>query len=201
MNENPSTNNPTIRKTQVICLWDRQRRMLDFYNLPGTMYVALGKTSAWADENDSNISDTYPPMPSETMTDIEEMIGMQRIQWKKFAKVYVNPTSEEKDDKDTIYYKGLYYKTTNDVDKAIAEGYTTVMLMMTSDRDQYFPVGIAYRQVGVYVMVDETDRYLSYEQFKRLGKDRQGHLAAVENFMPLTRQLDQLEKHFVAFDF
>lgn len=201
MNPNPTTSAAVVRKTQVITLWDRQRRMMDFYNLPKTMYIALGKTSAWSDPDDPDISDTYPPMPSETMTQISEMIGMQRIQWKKFAKVYVNPTSDEKDNSNTVYYKGLYYETTNDIDYAIENGFTSIMLMMQADRDEYFPTGIAYRQVGLYVEVDNTDRYLSYEQYMNLSEEARGHLAAVENLMPVTRQDDQLEKIFVCFDF
>lgn len=202
MNENPSEYRAEeIRKTQVLTLWDRQRRMQDFYNLPKTMYVGLAKTTPWVDENDPDISDTFPPMPDERMTELEELIGMQRVQWKKFAKPYITPTSEEKDAADTVYYKGLYYKTTNDIDLAISDGYTAVMLMMTSDRDQYFPVGLAYRQVGLFVEVDHTDRYLDDEQYLQLSEEKRGHLCAVENFMPLSRQLNQSEKHLLLIEF
>lgn len=163
MNPNPTVEpKTTIRKTQVVTLWDRQRRMQDFYNLPYTMYIALGKTSEWTDPDDPDISDKYQPMPSETTTQIEEMIGMQRIQWKKFAKVMINPTSDQKDGKglhegnQAIYYKGLYYETTDDLDYAIENEFTSIMVMIQADRDEYFPVSIAYRQVGLYVMVNMT---------------------------------------------
>lgn len=202
MNENPSEYSATVvRKTQILTLWDRQRRMQDFYNLPKTMYVGLAKTTPWVDANDPDISDTFPPMPDEKMTRLEELIGLQRVQWKKFAKAYITPTSEEKDAKDTVYYKGLYYKTTNDLDYALENGFTAVMLMMTSDRDQYFPVGISYRQVGLYVGVNHTDRYLDDEQFYQLSEEDRGNLCAVENFMPLSRQLDQMEKHLLLIEF
>lgn len=190
-----------VRKTQVITLYDRQRRMQDFYNLPNSMYIGLAKTSPWVDPNDSDISDTFPPMPNERMTQLEELIGMQRVQWKKFAKAYVTPTTEEKEASDTVYYKGLYYKTTNDLDTALSEGYTSVMLMMTADRDQYFPVGVAFRQVGLFTEVQSTDRYLDDEQFYQLSEEARGHLTAVENFMPLTRQLDQMEKVLMLIEF
>lgn len=202
MNENPNElNTATVRKTQVITLYDRQRRMLDTYNLPGMTYIALGRTSPWKDSNNPDISDTYPPMPSETMTDIEDMIGMQRIEWKKFAKVYISPTTEQKESKDTVYYKGLYYKTTTDAEEAIRDGYTSVMYQMTADREQYFPIGVEFRQVGLYYMVDETDKYLTAEQYKKLPEERRGHLACVSNYMPLTRQSDQLEKFLITVDF
>lgn len=189
------------RKTQVVTLWDRQRRMMDFYGLEGTMYIALAKSSSWSDPDDSDISDTYPPIPDETATALDELIGMQRIQWKKYAKPYITPTSSEKDDPATVYYKGLYYKTTTDLDVALAEGFTSVMLMMTADRDQYFPVDISYRQVGLYVQVGVNDEYLDDEQFNMLPEDKKGHLAAIENFEPVSRQLDQMEKFFMLMEF
>lgn len=189
------------RKTQVITLWDRQRRMMDFFGLDGTMYIALAKSSPWSDPDDPDISDTYPPIPDETATELTELIGMQRIQWKKYAKPYITPTSEEKDDANTVYYKGLYYKTTSDLNVALAEGFTSVILMMTADRDQYFPVDISYRQVGLYVQVGVNDEYLDDEQFNMLPEDKKGHLAAIENFEPVSRQLDQMEKFFMLLEF
>lgn len=189
------------RKTQVITLWDRQRRMMDFFGLDGTMYIALAKSSPWSDPDDPDISDTYPPIPDETATELTELIGMQRIQWKKYAKPYITPTSEEKDDANTVYYKGLYYKTTSDLSVALAEGFTSVILMMTADRDQYFPVDISYRQVGLYVQVGVNDEYLDDEQFNMLPEDKKGHLAAIENFEPVSRQLDQMEKFFMLLEF
>lgn len=189
------------RKTQVVTLWDRQRRMQDFYNLPGTMYVALARTTPWSDANDPDISDTYPPIPDERATELDDLIGMQRIQWKKYAKPYITPTSDEKDDPNTVYYKGLYYKTTTDIDVAIAEGFTSVIVMMTADRDQYFPVDLSYRQVGLYVGVGVNDVYLDDEQFNLLPDDKKGNLAAIENFEPVSRQLDQMEKFFLLMEF
>lgn len=206
MNPNPNVTVETlVRKTQVMTLWDRQRRMMDFYNLgvnSGThTYVALARTTPWTDPDDPEVSDTYPPMPSEEMTQVDDLIGMQRIQWMKFAKPYINPTSEQKDDPNSVYYKGLYYQTTDDVDYALSHKFTSLMLLMTADRDQYFPVGVSYRQVGLYVEVNKSDVYLSPEEYAQLSTANKGHLVAVENFMPLTRQLDQLEKHWICLDF
>ena len=73
--------------------------------------------------------------------------------------------------------------------------------MMVSDRDQYFPVGISYRQVGLFVEVNHTDIYLDDEQFYQLKEEDRGHLCAIENFMPLSRQLDQAEKHLLLIEF
>lgn len=201
MNPNPNElTSPVVRKTQCFTLFDRQRRMLDYYNLPGTMYVSLGKKTAWKDNTNPKISDSYPPNPSETMTEIPELIGMQRINWKKFAKPYTNPTTEQKELKDTVNYKGLYYQTTNDVDYALENGFTTLMIMMNADRDQYFPVGVQFRQVCLIAMVDETEVYLTAEEYNALPANKKGHILTIENFMPLYRQEDQNEKVFIAIN-
>lgn len=190
-----------VRKTQVVTLWQRQKQMQDFYNNDGTMYIGLARTSPWSDPDDSDISDTFPPIPDETMTQLDDLVGMQRITWKKYAKPYVAPTSEQKDADGTVYYKGLYYETTNDLDYAIENGFTAIMCLMTADRDEYFPVDLSIRQVGLFVNVGSTNRYLDNDEYQQLSEEAKGHLVAVENFMPISRQLDQLEKYYFLMQF
>lgn len=190
-----------VRKTQVVTLYMRQLQMQNFYNTPNTMYIGLAKTTPWQDENDPDISDTFPPIPDEKMSALDSLVGMQRITWKKYAKPYVAPTSAQKDADNTVYYKGLYYETTNDLTYAIENGFTAVMCLMTADRDEYFPVDISIRQVGLYVNVNSTNRYLDNEEFASLTTEDKGHLVAVENFMPISRQADQLEKYFFLLQF
>ena len=195
-----NTTNVTLVNTQCFSLLDRQRRMLDYYNLPGTMYIALGKQTAWVDASDTRISDTFPPSPSESMTSVQELIGMQRIAWKKFAKPYLNPTTEQKEATSTVQYKGLYYQTTNDVDYALANGFTSVLVMTTADADQYFPIGIQFRQVCLIAKVNKTDVYLSAAEYNALASGDKGYIITIENIMPLTRQNSQLEKLFIVID-
>lgn len=190
-----------VRKTQVVTLWQRQKQMQNFYNTEKTMYIGLAKTTPWSDPSNSDISDTFPPIPDEKMTNLENLVGMQRITWKKYAKPYVAPTSEQKDDDGTVYYKGLYYETTNDLEYALENGFTAVMCLMTADRDEYFPTGISIRQVGLYIGVDSTNRYLDNEEYQQLSPTRKGNLVAVENFMPISRQDDQLEKYYFLMQF
>ena len=192
---------PQTRKTQVVTLYMRQLQMQNFYNTPKTMYIGLARTDAWSDPNDPDISDTFPPIPSETMTELDGLVGMQRITWKKYAKPFVAPTSEQKDADGTVYYKGLYYETTNDLDYAIANGFTAVMCLMTADRDEYFPTGITFRQVGLFAGVNSTNIYLDDQEYAQLSTENKGHLVAVENFMPISRQQDQLEKYFFLMQF
>ena len=193
---------PQIRKTQVVTLYMRQLQMQNFYNTSGGMFIGLARTTPWADPNDSDISDTFPPVPSETMTELDDLVGMQRIAWKKYAKPYVAPTSEQKDADGTVYYKGLYYETTNDLDYALTNGFTAVMCLMTADRDEYFPVGISIRQVGLFTGVNTSSAYyIDNDEYAQLSPEDKGHLVAVENFMPVTRQQDQLEKYFFLMQF
>ena len=178
-----------------------------------TPYIGLGHAdfydettgqltpNPWSDPNDSDISDTFPPIPSETMTELEDLQGMQRVTWKKFAKPYVAPTSEQKDADGTVYYKGLYYETTNDLDYALANGFTAVMCLMTADRQEHFPINLSIRQVGLFMGVNSTNKYLTGQMYAQLSPEDKGHLVAVENFMPITRQADQLEKYFFLIQF
>ena len=201
MNPNPNqTTTPDLRKTQCITLYTRQQCMLNYFNIPGTWYIGLGKTSAWSDANDPAISDTYPPMPDETSTTLTQLIGMQRIEKKAFAKVYVAPTTEQKKDPDTIYYKGLYYETTEDVDKGISEGFTSIMFYCKADRDRYFPIGVQFRQVGLYGEVGVNDIYLSGNEYNALAQEQKGHLYTIANFSPNTRQADQQETFYILID-
>lgn len=195
--------NTILRKTHCITLWDRQRRALNFMSLPNQTYVGLAKTTPWVDPDDPDISDTFPPMPDERQTQLDDLIGMQRVQWMKLAKPYVSPTTEQKNAPGVVYYKGLYYQTYEDSerDQALADGCTSVLVLMTSDRDYFFPVGISYRQVGLFVEVNNTNMYLDNEEYQSLSDADKGHLVCIENFSPITRQADQEEKHFILIDF
>lgn len=193
--------NTILRKTHCITLWDRQRRALDFIGMDKQMFMGLARTDPWSDPNDPDISDTFPPMPDERATELSQLIGMQRIQWKKFAKPYLSPTTEQKNAPGVVYYKGLYYQTFEDTQAALDAGCTSVMVLMTSDRDYYFPIGVSYRQVGLFVQVDDSRLYMDNAEYEALPAAKKGHLICIENFSPITRQADQEEKHFILIDF
>lgn len=218
-----------VRKTQVVTLYMRQLQMTNFYNsvqiledgapAPAdgkfkTPYIGLGHAdfydetteqltpNPWSDPNDSDISDTFPPIPSETMTELEpEFIGMQKCTWKRYAKPYVAPTTAEKDDANTVYYKGLYYKTTPNEEEAIQDGYTAVMFLMTADSDTCFTTGLAVRQVGLFMGVNRNSEFIAADAYSVMSDDDKGHLIAVQNMMPITRQDTQLEKYYFLIQF
>lgn len=183
----------------IVTLKSRQRRMMDWMNTNlAYRFIAIGKTSPWTDENN-------PPYPDEKMTEVSELIGLQRVDSYKFAKVIPNPTTLQK--KTGVYYKGLYYAVTQDSEIALAEGYTSVMIQVTLDRDtvESIPVGVTFRQVGLYVDVNATPDEIKYgitraQWENKLPEDR-GMLEVVDNRPPLGRQADQMEEIYILIDF
>ncbi len=204
-------------KTQVITTYSRQRRMKDFMDIPGTMYMALGKQTPWKSENDQKIDDTHPPVPDPAQTYIQELIGMQRIQWKMYAKPIINPTTDQKNQHITpIYnsgggitgytdgyqeYAGVYYYCTSDYDLAIESGCTCVMVYAFINRDDTFPYNITFRQTGLYVNSTQTSLYLSNQQFNNLKDEDKGHLELICNWPPHTRGMNSSEQLYALFSF
>lgn len=183
----------------VVTLKSRQRRMMDFMSTDlSYRFVGIGKSTAWPDENN-------PPYPSENMTDVTELIGLQRVDSYKFAKVIQNPTTLQK--KTGVYYKGLYYSVTQDANIALEEGYTSVLCQITLDRDtvEAIPVGVTFRQVGLYVGVKATPDEIKYgitkdQWLNKLTEDR-GILEVVDNRPPIGRLEDQQEEIYIMLDF
>lgn len=190
------------RKTEVIMLKSRQRRMCNWFDLPYTKYVALGKQTPWKDIEDEKIDDMNPPTPDDTADFMNELIGMQRIQWQRYAKPIINPTTEEKEDyNNVVYYKGIYYRTTIDRDYAIANGFTCIMCYMLADRDTLWPVDVQFRQVGLYVEVDETKQFIPATEFNNMEVEKRGYLELKSNRRPLSRQKNQSEEFYILLSF
>lgn len=183
----------------VITLASRQRRMFDWVdsNL-SYRFVGIGRTTPWNDENN-------PPYPDEKMTEVTELIGLQRIDSYKYAKVIQNPTTLQK--KTGVYYKGLYYSVTQDKNVAIQDGYTSVICEVTLDRDtiEAIPIGVTYRQVGLYIGVKATADEIKYgitraEWNNKPAADK-GTLEIVDNRPPIGRLADQQEQIYILVDF
>lgn len=177
----------------------RQRNMLNFMSSENVYrFIGIGRTTPWED-------DTNPPRPNEDATEIEELIGLQRVAWIKYAKPIPEPTTLQK--KLGIYYKGLYYSVTNDTEIAIKDGYTSVMLGVVLDRDTIpaIPVGVTYRQVGVYDGVKASSQDIEYgitaEDFNNRPAEDRGMLLTIDNRGPILRQIDQAEELIALIDF
>lgn len=161
-------------------------------------FIAIGRTSAWNDENN-------PPVPDEKMTEVEELIGLQRIDSYKYAKAIPNPTTLQK--KTGVYYKGIYYQVTQDSNIALNEGYTSILCTATLDRDtiEAIPINVTFRQVGLYIGVNATPDEIKYgitrkEWDNKITADK-GTLEVVDNRQPLSRMEDQQEQIYIMLDF
>lgn len=194
---------PAGTSTQVVTLKSRQRRMRDFFTLPGQIYLALGKGSAWKDATNPEISDTNPPIPSGNQTFINELIGCQRITWKKYCKPIINPSTAEKNTSvepvrnkggqvvsytdGYVEYGGVYYYCTSDYDQAIELGCTGVMIYTLIEGDTTFPYKVTFRQSGLYVNSTETALYINSQTWNNLSDEKKGTLEIISNWPPHTR--------------
>lgn len=172
----------------AVTLKSRQRRMKDFYNLSGSKYVLIGRTTPWTNEN-------VPPIPTGNETQLTELIGGKIIQNQWYAKMLTNPTQEQMDA--GVYYKGHYYYKTDDVDTAIAQGCDCVLVYVELDRDE-LPLQ-TYRQVGLQTQVGNSSITMTPSQFNALTN--KGQLEVIENRKPQTRENDQMESITILVQF
>lgn len=172
----------------VVTLKSRQRRMSDFYNMDGSKYILIGRSTPWENEQ-------IPPVPDETATTIEELIGgkLMKDQW--YVKLLEDPTQEQKDA--GIYYKGHYYYKTKDLADAISNGCDSVIIYAELDRDE-LPL-TTYRQVGLQVQVQHSAITVTAAQFNQIID--KGILEVIENRKPQTREDDQMEEIFILINF
>lgn len=166
----------------------RQRRMKDFYNLEGSKYILIGRTTEWKNE-------MIPPIPSGEETQVEELIGGKLVQDQWYVKMLTNPTEKEKED--GVYYRGHYYFRTKDLNTAITNGCTDVILYVGLDRDE-LPLQ-TFRQVGLQVQVQHSAPIVTASQFNSIT-DR-GSLEVIENRKPQTREDDQMEDIYILINF
>ena len=90
---------------------------------------------------------------------------------------------------------------TSDKEYALKNGFTSIMVWTTLDRDTYFPVDITYRQIGLFVKVNANAVYIPAADFNAMLKDYRGTLEVIDNRKPQTRQNDQQEELTMLIDF
>ena len=172
----------------AVTVLSRQRRMKDFFNLEGSKYILIGRTTSWQD-------DMYPPLPTGNETSVEELIGCKLVKNQWYCKMLTNPTQAEKEA--GIYYKGHYYYVTVDPVLAVENGCTGVMLFTQLDRDE-LPLE-TFRQVGVQVLVQNNAEVMLPITFNTLTD--KGNLEIIENRKPQTRADDQEEDLYICIEF
>lgn len=81
------------------------------------------------------------------------------------------------------------------------------MIQVTLDRDtiESIPVGVTFRQVGLYIDVNATPDEIQYgitrEQWNNKLQEDKGTLEVIDNRMPLSRMSDQMEQITILIDF
>lgn len=135
----------------------RVQRCIDFKKNRGSIWVGLGRTSEWPDEQNP------PAELTETLT-IEELTAM---------KLFSEATIVVPVEMGPIYFKGSYYKKLSDKE-ALAQGISNLYLRFEL-LPQEFPKLINYRQIGVFVDSVPKEGYLNYSSlaptlFDNLGK-------------------------------
>lgn len=113
-------------------------RAISFYELQ-SVYFALGKQTPWSD--DEHDPDFKPPLPSVDATDLDELIGMKRVDVKSL--VVPDPDG-------TVVYRDQTWRKVS-IEEAIELGAHWVYLEATIDYEDL--PAVAYRQIGVYSRV------------------------------------------------
>lgn len=172
----------------AVTIKSRQRRMKDFYNLSGSKYILIGRSTPWSNE-------LIPPIPDGTETEVTELIGGKLISNQWYAKMLTNPTEAEK--QAGVYYKGHYYYRTTNPTEAIENGCDSVLVYAELDRDE-LPL-TTFRQVGLQVQVQHSAVTVTASQFNNLAD--KGTLEVIENRKPQTREEDQQENIYILVTF
>lgn len=172
----------------AVTLKSRQRRMKDFYNLDGSKYVLIGRSTPWQNE-------LIPPVPTGEETELTELIGGKLIQNQWYVKMLTSPTEEQK--ANGVYYKGHYYFRTVDPVEAVNEGCSAVMVYVGLDRDE-LPL-TTFRQVGLQTQVQHNAPVITASQFNAIAE--KGELEIIENRKPQTREEDQQEDLYLLISF
>ena len=132
-------------------------RAISFYELD-SIYFALGRTSPWEGESDPDFS---APLPQVTATELDELIGMKRVD----VKSLVVP-----DDEGTVVYRDQTWRKISP-DEAIKLGGHWVYIEASIHYEEL--PSVAYRQIGVFSRVKpvegDTKSILMPEDIESMG--------------------------------
>lgn len=116
-------------------------RAISFFELPN-VYFGLGKTSPWEGETEEDFS---APLPSVEAKNLDELIGMKRVD----VKSLVYP-----DDEGTVIYRDQTWRKIS-TEEAIRLGAHWVYIEASILYDEL--PATAYRQIGVFSRVQLND--------------------------------------------
>lgn len=135
----------------------RAQRGIDFYRDRPSIWVGLGRTSPWANEQE-------PPKPSRSQTSVEELFAMKLVD----GAFLVVPDENGK----IIGKNGVTYRQVTDQEGLdLQTPYLCLRFIIETDEFQL----ISYRQVGVYVDAIPDQGFSSFsaltpDKFQTLGR-------------------------------
>lgn len=150
-------------------------RAISFLN-SGDIYLGIGKTSAWSDNEDD--TDFIPPEPDINATNLEELIGMKKAE---------RVTLVRPDEAGDIAYSGLKFKTVN-IEQAVSEKARWILIEATIAFNELPPTD--YRQIGVFSHVKTKPGSLNKEVLLPKDIEDVGILEVLNNRKVVTRQSD-----------
>lgn len=157
-------------------------RASEFFN-KASIYFAIGKTSAWTDEN-------VPPVEDPATSALTQIIGYKKVN----TLYHVVP-----DPDGTIKYKDNNWRIVP-ANQAMAEGARWIYIETTINYDE-LPLGF-YRQVGIYVnLVKKAGVAAGKVTLLPDEVENAGTLEAYDNRQLSNRQIDTTEKLSVVIEF
>ena len=161
-------------------------RAISFYEMTN-IYFGLGRTTPWANEDAEDFS---APLPSVDATELEELIGMKKVD----VKSLVYP-----DDEGTVVYRDQTWRKVSP-EEAMKLGAHWVYIEASILYDQ-LPAK-AYRQIGVLSRVKLAEGVLSSQEIL-LPEDieSQGILEVLDQRKVVTRNEDSRDTFSMIIEF
>ena len=162
----------------------RVRRAELFYENIEDLYIGLGRTSEWEDEDN-------PPIPTGEETDIQEAIGFKEVE----EMFYVVEDEVE----GTITFRGKRWRTLGEEDDIFEEQCHWIYVATSFVGDE-LPL-TSYRQIGLYSGLKPYPEYDENKVLLPSEVDDRGALEVIGNRGKVDRQEDQTDKPVIILEF
>ena len=146
--------------------------LLKYLYNESSMWVGIGRTTPWDDEN-------APPVPDPTATEVEEIVGY---------KVYSEKYMVKEDPNGELIFNGKHYKIVSDPDTELPN-----LLYIRFDLEPTDLPIVDYRQFGLFFGLTALPGYASNTSLLPDEVDSTGMLMAIDNRKVIHRSEDSRE--------
>lgn len=161
----------------------RVRRTELFYNDEVNLYIAIGRTTAWADEEN-------PPSPTGNETEVEEIIGFKEVD----QELLVVPDEVD----GTLNFRGQKWREIEEADIYTEECHW--IYISASLYGDSLPLD-TYRQIGLYSGLSPHTEYEGNNYLEPYQVEDTGVLEIIGNRVPADRSADQTDKPVIILEF